>query len=776
MKKLMKIAGILSVAASIVLASCSGDASNISSQLDTVLYLEKPQVSATAYPGMNFVSWEPVANANGYVIYKYEDNNFRTSVSLSFNTLSYKDTDIKNGASYSYFVEAESKTSTGRSISTENTRSDKVTVKGIVPPSDVKSLELYAYENYGTKESPKGNKDFIVDSSNLHISNNGMKSSGKLSISFPGKAYLNYSLGYTKIDNQFDVQNTYTDIIIIRDNSTNDKIFYYGSTVTEPGVYRAVIRANSENSVFSSSPVVVSDESVTIERLNGSGGTISSASYTDLGKTVRVVFSKYVLNGSAVPDSYYKVYRCEEGSFKYELVSGTIAATDSSKASYFVDDTVPDSTKQYEYRVVVTDGISIAYNAKTVAPYSLASQSATTVSGVESVEDNDGLLNDITWTITLPSADVKITGVYSIEKSVNYTGTVVASDFDRTSSLTFTSGTDTTGKIFYVYTKNHKVGNKVYLLVTTSQEDKKDGEWVSGSVSISKAAVASPSISVVAYDNTKTGATPIYVKEVKDDVIVNVSDTLTDDDITNYTYTLYKTKSTVETDTTSITWNFTTAEWQKVSDLTMNSNTVIDSASITYVGVYKEEDLDDGVYGYKVVKTRKDSGKEVSQIDYVQIDADAVTISSTIAPVSAGFESLASATSTVEVIYKISKAAEPVYGKVLTTDNLEVNYIGLPETGVTYELYRTELTKSLTEVVWTKVSVTPAIANNTTAETIYYDNSGAVDTKTIDVVTSQDYTYKDTGLSTGKSYRYMLVATKGTEQKSEVSTTVYGAN
>ena len=775
MKKLMKIAGILSVAASIVLASCSGDASNISSQLDTVLYLEKPQVTATAYPGMNFVSWEPVANANGYVIYKYEDNNFRASSSLSYNVLSYKDTDIKDGSSYSYFVEAASKTSTGRSISTENTRSDKVTVKGIVPPSDVKSLELYAYENYGTKESPKGNKDFVVTSSNIKISKDELKESEKLSISFPGKAYLTYNLGYTTIDNQFDVQNPYIITSNISDNSTNDKIFYYDYTVTAPGIYKAVIRVNSENSLFGSSPVVISDESVTIEKLNGSGGTISSASYTDLGKTVRVVFSKYILNGSAVPDSYYKVYRCEEGSFKYELVSGTIAATDSSKASYFVDDTVPDSTKQYEYRVVVTDGTLIDYSSKTVSPYSLAAQSEPTVSGVKSSEDNDAVFNDITWTITLPSNDVVITGVYALEKSANYTGTVVAADFDRTSSLETTSGTDTTGKLFYVYTKNHTAGNKVYLLVTTSQENKKDGEWVSASVSISKAAVISPSISVKVYDSTKTAATPSYAKEVEDDVIVNVSDTLANDDIANYTYTLYKTKSTVESDTSSITWNFTTAEWQKVADLTMNSNTVIDSASVDYVGVYKEADLDDGVYGYKVVKTRKDSGEKVSKIDYVQIDADAVTISSIIAATSAAFES-SDATSNVEVVYTISKSPESVYGKVLTTDNLIVNYIGLPETDVVYELYRTETTKNLTEVVWTKVSITPSVTDSKTSKTISYDNSGVVETKAIDVVTSQEYKYKDTGLSTGKSYRYMLVATKGTEQKSTVSATVYGAN
>lgn len=774
-KTVLKAAGIMA-ATVLLFASCAADDSSYSSQIDTVLYLEKPQVSAKAYPGMNFVSWEPVANANGYVLYKYEDNNFKSSSSLLHTDLSYKDTDIKDGALYSYFVEAESKTSTGRSISTENTRSDKVSVKGIVPPSDVTTLNLYAYEDYGSKESPKGNKDFVVTSSNIKISKDELKESEKLSISFPGKAYLTYNLGYTTIDNQFDVQNPYIITSNIRDNSTNDKIFYYDYTVTAPGIYKAVIRVNSENSLFGSSPVVISDESVTIEKLNGTGGTISSASYTDLGKTVRVVFNKYVLNGSSVPESYYKVYRCEAGSYLYEPVSGTIAATDSSKATYFADDTVPDSTKEYEYRVVVTDGNSIAYDSETVYPYSLAAQSKTIVSGVKSSEDNDAVSNDITWTITLPSNDVVITGVYALEKSANYTGTVVAADFDRTSSLETTSGTDTTGKIFYVYTKNHTAGNKVYLLVTTSQENKKDGEWLSSAVTTSIDLISAPIISVAAYDSTITTATPSYAEKVEDDVIVNVEDTITYDDISYYTYTLYKTKSTVESDTTSITWDFTTSNWEKVTDLTMSKNDVIDSNSVKYVGIYKESNLSDGVYGYKVVKTRKDSGESVSEIEYVQIDCDSVTIESTIAANSASFESPASATSNVEVVYTISKAAEEVYGKVLDTDNLVIKWIGLPETGVVYDLYRTETTQNLTEVVWTKVELTPSITDTKTPMSISYDNAGVVGTKNIDVVTSKKYTYNDTGLSTGKTYQYMLVATKGTEQKYKLSAKVLGAN
>ena len=52
-KTVLKAAGILA-ATVLLFASCAADDSSYSSQIDTVLYLEKPQVSAKAYPGMNF--------------------------------------------------------------------------------------------------------------------------------------------------------------------------------------------------------------------------------------------------------------------------------------------------------------------------------------------------------------------------------------------------------------------------------------------------------------------------------------------------------------------------------------------------------------------------------------------------------------------------------------------------------------------------------------------------------------------------------------------------
>lgn len=146
-KTIAKVAGAFVLAASMLLASCSEDGtSSFNSEIDTILNLSAPVVKATAYPGMNYVSWSPVANANGYVVYKYEDDHFIKSTSTStadaesYTVLEYVDTDIRNGSKYKYYVEATSKTSTGRAVVTENTMSDPVTVTAIVPATSTKSL------------------------------------------------------------------------------------------------------------------------------------------------------------------------------------------------------------------------------------------------------------------------------------------------------------------------------------------------------------------------------------------------------------------------------------------------------------------------------------------------------------------------------------------------------------------------------------------------------------------------------------------------------------
>ena len=487
-KSILKIAGLLAISASLFLASCSTDASNFSSQTDTVLNLAAPQVKATAYPGMNYISWKPVANANGYVIYIYEDGHFVKATDLTYAVLNFVDTEIVNGVNYTYYVEATSKTSSGRAVVTENTMSEAVSVTAIVPSYNVKSLELVNYEN------PKGNTEFVVNSSNLHIANDGFK---KLSISFPAKAYLNYYVSCTN-GNYYETTGIFdTPVDPVYDNARNDVILYVNELITSAGTYRASVKVKAQNKHFGDSKEIVSEETVVINALDGDGAEIVSAGYKDLGKTVRVVFDKFTLaDGTDAPASYYKVYRAVAGTSKYSPASETVKPTNNTKATYFVDDVIEDNTIKYEYIVVVTDGENYSKEPepKNVAPYTNNVAAAAKISGNASIEDADGIENDIEWTITVSSSDVKIEGVYVFEKSVTDTANVVPGDFDTANAVAYSAATDDANTTFKAFTKNHTFGNNVYMLVVTSEKDKVNVEVVSSPVKVLQYSISTPSI------------------------------------------------------------------------------------------------------------------------------------------------------------------------------------------------------------------------------------------------------------------------------------------
>lgn len=772
-KSILKIAGLLAISASLFLASCSTDASNFSSQTDTVLNLAAPQVKATAYPGMNYISWKPVANANGYVIYIYEDGHFVKATDLAYDVLNFVDTEIVNGSKYTYYIEATSKTSSGRAVVTENTMSEAVSVTAIVPSYNVKSLELVNYEN------PKGNTEFVVNSSNLHIANDGF---GKISISFPAKAYLNYYVSYTKGNTYESTGNPFETMPLdVSDKARNDVILYVDDYITSAGTYRAALVAQAENSHFGVSKEIVSEETVVINVLDGDGAEIVSAGYKDLGKTVRVVFDKFTLaDGTDAPASYYKVYRAVAGTSKYSPASGTVKPTDNTKATYFVDDVIEDNTIKYEYIVVVTDGENYSGepDSEDVAPYTNNVAAEATISGNASIEDADGIANDIEWTITVPSSDVKIEGVYVFEKSVTDTADVVAGDFDTTNAVAYSAATDDANTTYKAFTKNHTFGNNVYMLVVTSEKDKVNAEVVSSPVEVLQYPISTPLITVEVYDNTVTGATtstPTY-----DDVIINVDDDIYEvENIADYTYTLYKAKSTVKSDISTITWTFDTKDWEKVETLQMKKNEVSADPTL-YTAVVKISNLEDGVYGYKVVKTDKFGNSEVA-IDYASITADSVSIS--YKPViSASWINFANAVSDVKVTFvKDTPAPTEIIGTSGVLNGLVTDMVGVKqEEGVEYSLYRRVTSVNsypVTEVVWEKVNDKFGTTNNTENATVYYDNAGSATAKTIEYVKSITYTLTDKNLSTGNGYDYIVVAEKtGAEPKYSNIDSVLGAN
>lgn len=264
-KSILKLAGLISIVASLFLVSCKNETPT-SSSLDTVLTLDKAQVSVTAYPGMNFVSWLPVTNANGYVLYIYVGGNCISSQTYSFDDdLYYVDTNIKNNVDYTYIVEAESSSSTGRQVVTQNSMSDKKTVKAIVPPYNTKAFELATFE-----KNP--NSDFIVTDNNINISS--LKN--KVSISFPGKAYLAYEVSLIDSDENIYAQKN------LYDPANNNVILYTDFTVTQPGSYKVKIIAKSINTHFADSGVVISVSDTRIYN------QILTATFYEINETISV--------------------------------------------------------------------------------------------------------------------------------------------------------------------------------------------------------------------------------------------------------------------------------------------------------------------------------------------------------------------------------------------------------------------------------------------------------------------------------------------------------
>ena len=912
MKKILPIFGALVLAMALI--SCGeANESEYSGAQDTVISLATPSVTAKAYPGYNLISWNPVANVKKWELYRYEDGNVtdKTVVALTANTTFYEDTsDLQNNVSYTYKVMAVGSVS-GRAVVTQDSAAGSATVTAIVPPLSTSPLNLAAYESgYDGKEektlSESEKTNYLLSADSTDITSN-LKNLG---VAIRAKAYLTYNVYLDKGDKYDSTKNLLAAdkaTLASGKNSTieNNTVLPMTAAVTTAGDYTVYVEVRSKSSYFINSDIVkvgtinydvleaTSNPAITSAAYVDNGNTIriafngvtfatgvkstasnfivyrndaaangytavsgtitenpvspntyfvddtisdntknyqyivvltdgakygrtvaakevaayagltttanltiASAAYVDAGNTIRITFNGVTLtNGAKTTASNFIVYRYDTTTSEYTAVSGTITENPDSPNTYFVDDAIADNTKAYKYIVVLMDGTKVekASAAKDVAAYSgLASVTAGNVSGVASVLDSDGLANDITWTVTLNSATDTFKA-YLLTKDAAYTATPKAADFDTTTALSAVSEDNTDGKTWKIYTKDVAVG-KSYLLVVYSAENKKDSYKTSAAVTVSDiASVAAPSLTVTPYDSTVTGATTST--STVNDVIINVKDTIDieKDSVSNYTYTLYRTTSTVKTDilASSITFKADTADWAKVAEVAMNSNDGYKSSatSISYIGVVKEEELADGVYAYKIVKSLKSNAAvSAAVIQYVTITAkgDANKIVYTPINLTASWTDSSKVSSTVTVEFvKNNTSNDPIEETHSegTPQTAVVGYVPeTMETGVTYTIWRAALaaSSSSTEVVYTKLGAFASSQWNTTTAVVQKWNSESNVWESVtnySYVDSITYSYTDEGLSTGNSYSYIIVASKnGADDVISATVSVAGAN
>ena len=477
-RTIFSIFGFLAIFAMLFTVSCSNEP-EIVPEVEPVETFDKTVLTAIAYPGMNFISWTPVVDAKEYTLFKHEGNVCVEAISFDHtDALFHIDTEIKNGVEYSYLVEVELNSSSNQVSDFANIEvnpispkqmSERASVVAIVPDYDISVLELVNYEQ------PSGNHEFIVSSDNICIAKHN---NDKISVSFPSKAYLNYDLILT-VDNEYETLKEYNRCDDLGDDVRNDVFLSSNFLVTQSGTYKARVVAKSENEHFGDSDIITSDDSVVVSKLNGHGAEILDAKYknTYIGNTIRVQFSKFELeNGSPVPKYYYKLYRSEKGSRYFTLVDATIHATDNTENKFFVDDYIYDNTKDYVYTLVVTDGSSYASSAdkKEVESFTMVTQLNTVIMGEQ-------VLDYLQWNIELPSSDVEINNIYILEKLLTDTEVVVPADF-YSDGIIYHNTPELISDTLYTLKTEHAIGTKVYMMVTTTQNGKDSGEWLSDSV------------------------------------------------------------------------------------------------------------------------------------------------------------------------------------------------------------------------------------------------------------------------------------------------------
>ncbi|WP_318743922.1 hypothetical protein [Treponema sp.] len=771
MKKcFLKATGLLTIASALLLASCSDGSSDYDGRVDTVINLKAPSVTAKAYPGVNLVSWDVVPGAEKYEVYRYETGKAtdKDIVQVGVNVC-YVDTDVQNNVSYTYEVMARGNVST-RKVVTFDSATGKATVTGILPPASTSALNLAAYEDGYDGKKPKTIDDSKkISADNIEIYNDN----AQLRVAFNAKAYLTYAV--TSVEgNEYDVTQVES-WSANKDTIVNDSVLpVTADNLASAGTQTVWVKAVSKNGYFATVDYIKAG-TVTYERLgDGVEDTdITSAGYTDTAKkNIRVVFTPGSLdNGAKAGTELYKVYRKSFGT-DYVAVAAPVKAL--SDDSYVVDDPIEDSTKKYTYAVVLTDGTKFGakYGTKEVDAATLAKTTITIdPAGTPSTLDADKLENDIKWTVTLDNVNQTFEArVLTVKKGDTLENTTPkASDFTEKLEGWKVEG-DTTAMKYYNYSANVPVG-KTYLCVKVSEEGKESIYKISRAVTVDDATVSAPELSLAAYDDSRTNATPSSQRVIENDIIINVSDDIdiASDSVENYTYELYRTYSSVKTDMTNGTITFVadTENWVNVGTVAMKSNGVYDptQTTVTYKGVVKQDNVEDSVYAYKVVKTN--NANKVSNstaVSYIKIDtAETVTIYETKPLVTASFATSGVASSNVEVTFKKdTQNLTAVYGSAGDLlDGLVVGYTDAETSDdINYTLYRATLSDSLTELVYEKLSISAAPSPKTVSRSINKLVNGSVETENVAYVDYIDYTFTDPNVSTNASYSYIVVASK----------------
>lgn len=437
MKKLLKAVGAVALATlAFFMVSCDY---NITNDNNGIVTLGTPNVKGKAYPGVNYVYWEKVANdSKGYDYYVYEDGVLQNSSPIHTTNNYILDTDLQYDVKKEYKIWATGDRA-ARTAFFQEGDSGSVSLTPILPPYSTTPTELAKYEDgYDdeegkTYELSEDKEQYQLSSSTVTVTPD-TNNTGKFTVTFPAKAYLSYTI-YADKGNKLSIFDEHEiEVATYQNFAINDKLVTLSGQITTAGEYTITVKASAVNTNYVNSEEIVSGTKLTYAAYEISGTSTASnivSKYTN-GTTVRIAWTPVKdTTGTILATSNYKIYRTISGSTTYEEVSGTInseTVVGSSTPTYYFDDTV-SGTDSYVYTFVVTDGTNISKYATT---YSIAAYEDTTTVGEPIVEffanDTDGIANDAKVTLTIDE-DQSITSVKYLILSDDNTSSYYASDY-----------------------------------------------------------------------------------------------------------------------------------------------------------------------------------------------------------------------------------------------------------------------------------------------------------------------------------------------------------
>lgn len=545
-KTIFKLLGTGLIAASVFSFVSCGDSTEYDAKSDTIYSLDAPRVTAKAYPGVNYISWEPVTSAQGYKIYRVLDGDSSKLRSVASDVTCYADIAsddhiLSDGKVYKYIVEAISKSDpASREVYAKNSQGS-ASVKAIVPTAGSKAISAEPASASGKDYIKKYYEKLVTKAAEnvtLSIEN------GNFYAEYPATAGFKYEIS-ASVKGMYDALGGDVPFYSPFENYKEDYKAELNVPVTGFSEHEIRLKVSSVSKLYE--PVVVLLGSLSAESIGESESIKDVKAEYIASKTALVSWAPATLkDGKNSPVANFKVYRTSDVDDTWTAVSAEVkegqkAEQDTSgkvkiSEGYYITDTVEDDSISYTYYVVHTDGklfgkYSESDNSAKLSKVTLTKTVDPTLTVSTFIESTAGIENTI-----------KITSTKGNEKqtlALSYVKLAEDADGDAVEYISsdFTAlelaNNDGYADSYINYIKDAPAGT--YLVKLTASENGKKENSVYKTVIVSPAKADKSTLSI-ASDGTKVTVREYIAKDSKIDSVAN------------YKYTLYKVVSTKSND------------------------------------------------------------------------------------------------------------------------------------------------------------------------------------------------------------------------------------